>query len=149
MSGNEGGQNITIPYGKWGNISAGIAQDIKIFSDSMKGNFSLYGEISVLSSNNAKLEVEVAFPKKAGQLFPKTYKETYILNTGRQVIHIKGDIAPITNETTVAVRLVPIDPNKAWAENVVVHNLRFNPNYNPSGPVEMFLPEEMELELVP
>lgn len=144
MSGNEGGQNITIPYRKWGNISAGIAQDIKIFSDSMKGNFSLYGEISVLSSNNAKLEVEVAFPKKAGQLFPKTYKETYILNNGRQVIHIKGDIAPITNETTVSVRLVPIDPNKAWAENVVIHNLRFNPYYNSSGPVEMFLPEELE-----
>ncbi|EPY14902.1 MULTISPECIES: hypothetical protein [Paenibacillus] len=143
-SSGDGGQNISVPFGIWGNLSAEIYQDISLEPSSEKGKFALYGEISILSSSNAKLEVEVGPPKRIGSFPQKTYKETYILGNGRQVITIRGDIAPNTREISVSVRLLPIVRNKAWAENVIIHNLRFNPNYNPSGPVEMFLPEEME-----
>jgi len=86
--------------------------------------------------------VEVYLSRGFGN-FPTSYKETFTLHE-RQVINIQEYIEPNIIDARISVRLVPIDPNKAWAENVVIHNLRFNPYYNPSGPVEMFLPEEME-----
>jgi len=141
-SSNNGGQSIAIPYGAWGNKSAEVYQDIKLGPNSMGGKFSLHGEVSILESNNAKLVVEVYLSRGFGN-FPTSYKETFTLHE-RQVINIQEYIEPNIIDARISVRLVPIDPNKAWAENVVIHNLRFNPYYNPSGPVEMFLPEEME-----
>lgn len=142
-SSNNGGQYIAVPYGTWGNNFAEIRQSMKMVPDTMRGKFSLHGEISILDSNNAKLEVKVFLSRGFGDQH-KSYKETYTLQNERQVIHLQEDILPNTWAIIVSVRLLPIDPNKAWAEKVVVHNLRFNPNYNPSAPVEMSLPEEME-----
>ncbi|KJB85751.1 hypothetical protein AZ66_22840 [Paenibacillus sp. E194] len=146
QSGDNRGQNIAIPYGTWGNKSAEIYQDIKLEPSSMQKKFSLRGEVSILDSNNAKLEIEVYLYRGFGDInnFPKKYKKTYSSPNERQVINIQEDIEPNTPYATIYVRLLPIDPNKAWAENVVIHNLRFNPVYNSSGPIEMFLPEEME-----
>ncbi|WP_019420102.1 hypothetical protein [Paenibacillus sp. OSY-SE] len=141
------GQKITVPLGQWGqDSSAGILQIIRVFDDTFSSKFSLRGEIFIQSSKNAKLEVKVElYPKKINMRVP-TQTETYMLtpeNHG-QVVSIEGEIPPGIAKARISARLVPINPDEPWEASVVVHDLRFNPFYNPSSPVEMFLPEGME-----
>lgn len=159
------GQVITVPRGYWGSdASVGIGQEVRIGESFFDTKFFLRGEISCLKSENAKLEVQIQRYK--GSHFPWPPKlpwppnitnninitnwggdtETYELTPGRDErtvisLMVQGNKA---TDARVLVRLVPINPNQPWEASIVVHSLRFNPHYNPSGPVEMLLPEQTQ-----
>jgi hypothetical protein len=138
------GQIITVPKGNWGkNASVGLSQKLKIGDGTFGTKFILRGEITCLKSENVKLEVRV---RSSFSLvtWPREYTETYILSPGRgTVINVTSGNEKATN-ALVSVRLVPINPNQPWEASIVVHNLRLNPHHNPSGPVEMMLPQQTE-----
>ena len=138
------GQLISVPRGNWGkNASVGLSQEMKISDGTFGTKFILRGEITCLKSENMKLEVRVRSSLNL-VTWPREYTETYILSPGRgTVINVTSGNEKATN-ALVSVRLVPINPNQPWEASIVVHNLRFNPHYNPSGPVEMLLPEQTQ-----
>ncbi|TDL57682.1 hypothetical protein E2R60_04095 [Paenibacillus dendritiformis] len=159
------GQVITVPRGYWGSdTSVGIGQEVRIGEGFSDTKFFLRGEISCLKSENAKLEVQIRRYK--GSNFPWPPKlpwppnitnninitnwggdtESYELTPGRDertVISLMVQGNKVT-DAQVLVRLVPINPNEPWEASIVVHNLRFNPHYDPFGPVEMLLPEQTQ-----
>ncbi|MGG3835841.1 hypothetical protein ABEV00_02305 [Paenibacillus thiaminolyticus] len=159
------GQVITVPRGYWGSdASVGIGQEVRIGEGFSDTKFFLRGEISCLKSENTKLEVQIRRYK--GSNFPWPPKlpwppnitnninitnwggdtESYELTPGRDertVISLMVQGNKVT-DAQVLVRLVPINPNEPWEASIVVHNLRFNPHYDPFGPVEMLLPEQTQ-----
>lgn len=165
------GQVITVPRGYWGSdASVGIGQEVRIGESFFETKFFLRGEISCLKSENAKLEVQIQryyssnnpwlpkLPWPPKRPWPPDVTtninltnwggdtETYELTPGRDErtvisLMVQGNKA---TDVRVLVRLVPINPNQPWEASIVVRNLRFNPHYNPSGPVEMLLPEQTQ-----
>lgn len=138
------GQIITVPRGNWGkNASVGLSQEMKISDGLSDTKFLLRGEIASSRGENAKLEVRVTRFYN-GPYLPRENMESYILSPGREtVINVTSGNEKAIN-ALVSIRLVPVNPNQPWEASIVVRNLRFNPHYNPSGPVEMLLPEQTQ-----
>lgn len=138
------GQIITVPRGNWGkNASVGLSQEMKISDGISDTKFLLRGEIASPRGENVKLEVRVTRFYN-GLYLPRENMESYNLSPGREtVINVTSGNEKAIN-ALVSIRLVPINPNEPWEASIVVHNLRFNPHYDPFGPVEMLLPEQTQ-----
>ncbi|WP_268627285.1 hypothetical protein [Paenibacillus alvei] len=122
------GQKINAQTGRWGRY--GISQNVQLGDVTKKSKFLLTGEISVFHSSNARLEIVVSLPYSSGK---RVFSEAYILTSGeRKSIRIEGEKMLGVAEAEISASLVPMNSNETWNSSILVHYLRFNPDYKPS-----------------